>query len=100
MKRGAQLLLKQDQGAIARLRFHPRYDLVVNGRHLCEYVADAEYLLEDGKTIIYEDTKPKDWTDKLAVLKISLFEALYGVTVTIPQRQKKRSQNTNTPEGD
>lgn len=75
----------QAAGTISHLRFQPRYDLVVNGRKITTYVADAEYR-QNGE-IVYEDTKPKDFIDKGALLKIKLFEALFNVEVKIPQRR-------------
>lgn len=89
LKRAASLLLLQDAGEINSLRFHPRYDLIVNGRKIGTYVADAEYRRSDGK-IIHEDTKSPEFVDKLSQLKIKLFEAIYGVEVTIPQRKTGR----------
>lgn len=81
------LLMTMDRaGTISNLRFQPRYKLEVNGRLIATYVADAEYRDTDG-TVVYEDTKPKKFMDKSALLKIKLFEALYNVVVRIPQRK-------------
>lgn len=87
MKRGALLLTLESAGTISMLKFQPRYDLVVNGRKICTYVADAQYV-KDG-AVHYEDSKPKKFIDDLAKLKIALFEAIYGVRVTIPQQNKR-----------
>lgn len=86
-KRGEVLLNMRDGGIISDLKFQPRYNLIVNGEKICAYVGDAEYVL-DGVTI-HEDTKPNNWIDPMSKLKIKLFEALYGVTVTIPDRASK-----------
>lgn len=83
--RGMMLLTLQNAGTISRLRFQPRYDLVVNGRKIGVYIADAEYYSEGA--LIVEDTKPKDFIDAGALLKIKLFEALFNIIVTIPQRK-------------
>lgn len=85
LQRGMMLLTLQRAGAISALRFQPRYDLKVNGVKVAAYTADAEYV-RDG-VVVYEDTKPKDFIDDYARLKMALFEAIYGVTVTIPQRE-------------
>lgn len=85
LSRGMSLLLMRDQGMIDRLRFQPRYKLQVNGRDVCTYVADAEYY-RDGK-LVTEDSKPESFMDNAAKIKIALFEAVYGMTVTIPQRK-------------
>jgi hypothetical protein len=95
LKRGMLLLTLQDAGTISNLRFQPKYDLTVNGQKIAAYVADAEYRM-DG-VIVYEDTKPKDFIDKAALLKIKLFEAIYGVEVRIPQRESG-NRHTGKPE--
>lgn len=84
-KRGMLLMTLQRAGTIERLRFQPRYELKVNGQKVGNYTADAEYY-EDGELVV-EDTKPKNFMDDLAVMKIKLFEAIYGITVRIPQRR-------------
>lgn len=83
--RGMTLITLQTAGSISNLRFQPRYELNVNGRLIATYVADAEYR-KDG-VVIFEDTKPSKFMDKGAELKIKLFEAIYNVVVTIPQRK-------------
>lgn len=87
LKRGMMLLTLQDAGKISHVRFQPRYDLIVNGRKVGAYIADAEYRRAEDGQIIYEDTKPPNFIDKYALLKIKLFEAIYNVEVTIPQRK-------------
>lgn len=91
-ERGMMLLTLQHAGTISRLRFQPRYDLVVNGQKVAAYVADAEYY--EGGTLVVEDSKPEKFMDNSALLKIKLFEALYGVQVKIPQR---KSGNRSAP---
>jgi len=84
LKRASTLLLLRDSGEISNLRFHPRYELAVNGQKITTYVADAEYR-RDG-VVVYEDTKPVNFMDDMAKIKIRLFEAVYGTKGTIPQR--------------
>jgi len=86
LKRGASLMLQRDMGEITGLRFQPRYKLEVNGKEIAEYRADAEYYR--GGMKIIEDSKPPNYMDDLAKIKIRLFEALYGITVTIPQKKR------------
>jgi hypothetical protein len=74
--RAASLLLLQDQGKIRNLKFQPRFDLSVNGRKICTYVADSQYVNEQGR-IITEDVKPTNFMDKTASFKIALFNAVY-----------------------
>lgn len=89
MLRAAELIRMQVAGEISRLRFHPRYDLVVEGRKICAYEADSEYM-KDGQTII-EDVKPfGDFMDKIASMKIDLFNAInakHGLSVHIHRRK-------------
>ena len=91
-RRGMLLLTMQRAGTIDRLRFQPRYDLVVNCQKIATFIADAEYYA-DG-VLCVEDTKPVTFMDPQSILKIKLFEALYGVTVKIPQR---KSGNRSKP---
>ena len=95
--RGMMLLTLLNAGTITKLRFQPRYDLKVNGHKICAYVADAEYYM-DGDLVV-EDTKPEKFMDAMAKLKIKLFEAIYGITVTIPQRKSgnRHQESHNLP---
>ena len=84
--RAVKLIQKQLRGEISGLKFHPRFDLVVEGTEICTYVADCQYI-EAGKQII-EDTKAggTDFVDAVAELKIALFNALFkklGLSVKI-----------------
>lgn len=86
MVRGASLLLQQSEGMIEKLRFHPKYSLKVNGIEVCTYTADAEYYRAG--VLVVEDTKPENFIDATAIVKMKLFQAVYGFPVTIPQQQK------------
>ena len=76
LKRAAALLLAEKAGAITGLKFHPRYPLIVNGRKVATYVADASYV-EDSLPVV-EDTKPVGFMTPEARLRIDLFEACYA----------------------
>jgi len=95
--RGMLLMTLQGAGTISNLRFQPRYDLIVNGQKVAAYTADAEYSM-NGQLVI-EDTKPDNYMDNYAKLKIKLFEILYGVTVRIPQRKSgnRQKESLNLP---
>lgn len=84
LHRGMMLLTLQAAGTIEKVRFQPRFELVVNGHKIATYTADTDYY-KAGEYIV-EDTKPKDFIDASALLKIKLFEALFNITVRIPQR--------------
>jgi hypothetical protein len=85
LSRASTLIHMQLRGEISHLRFHPKYDLVVEGVKVCRYEGDAEYR-KNGKLIV-EDTKPPgDFMEDSAKLKIALFNALHakhGVSVKI-----------------
>jgi hypothetical protein len=76
LNRAAELLLAERAGSITGLKFHPRYDLIVNGRKVATYVADASYV-EDSVPVV-EDTKPVGFMTPEARLRINLFEACYA----------------------
>lgn len=94
-ERGMQLLVLLAAGTITRLRFQPKYDLNVNGRKICTYIADAEYYESD--KLVCEDTKPKNFMDASALIKIKLFEAIHGITVRIPQRKSGNRSAAKKP---
>jgi hypothetical protein len=93
--RGMSLMTLQLAGTISNLRFQPRYDLAVNGKKICTYVADADYY-QDG-VLVCEDSKPEKFIDDLALVKIKLFEAIYGITVKIPQRKSGNRSKATAP---
>ena len=75
-RRYKQLKFLEGVGSIQRLILQPKYPIDLYGEHVCDYVADFEYL-EDGK-IIAEDFKGI----RTAVyrLKKKLFNLVYGDT--------------------
>lgn len=80
MKRAAQLVLLRDLGRIDSLRYHPRYDLTVNGRVWRVYVADFAYNdIDRAGRFTIEDVKPRGWEkfDEAAKMRIDLFRILY-----------------------
>lgn len=90
LQQGMQRLIQQDLGKIKKLRFQPRFDLMVNGQKVGVYVADCDYYEPDadGKDVyIVEDSKPAEQMESTAKLKIKLMQAIYGIVVRIPQRK-------------
>lgn len=85
LQRGMTLMLMQEAGEVSNLRFQPRYDLIVKGVKVGVYTADCEYVWNGQK--ITEDTKPPNFIDKYAALKMALFQVLYETTIKIPQRK-------------
>lgn len=89
MLRACELIRLQVAGKISGLKFHPRFDLMVEGVKICAYEADSQYQ-ENGRTVI-EDVKPHgDFMDKIAAMKIDLFNAInrkHGLSVSIHRRK-------------
>lgn len=79
-RRYAELVLFARTGEIHDLRRQVRYALVVNGVHVCDYVADAVY--SEGGRLVVEDTK-SEFTRKLPVFRIKkcLMLACHGVSI-------------------
>ena len=76
-----ELILLLRAGEIRHLEFHPRYPLTVNGRKICDYVADAEFEEgPDGKLVVYEakGSETPAWK-----IKRKLFEALYAYELRV-----------------
>ena len=80
-RRYADLLLLERAGRIQNLRSQIPYACVVNGIHVCDYVADAVY--NEGARLVVEDTK-SEVTRKLPVyrLKRKLMLACHGIQIT------------------
>ena len=76
-RRCDELGLLERAGEISGLIAHPQpgYDFTVNGKDICRYVADFEYVDRDGN-VVTEDTK--GFRTEVYKLKAKLFEALYG----------------------
>jgi len=85
LKRGLSLLQAQDIGHISELSFQKQFDLVVNEKLIAKYRCDAAYI-KNGVQVI-EDTKPKRFIDETAKIKMTLFEAIYGIKIHVPQRE-------------
>lgn len=94
-ERGMQLLVLLAAAKIERLQFQHKFDLNVNSRKICAYVADASYY--EGGQFVVEDSKPIRFMDKTAEIKIKLFEAIHGITVRIPQRKSGNRSAAKKP---
>jgi hypothetical protein len=80
-KRFGELILLLRARKIDHLEFHPSYPLVVEGKKVATYIADAKYLdLEVGQYVI-EDTKGMQ--TPVFKLKAKLFEAIYGQPIKL-----------------
>lgn len=79
-ERWEELRLLERAGAIRSLRRQVPFAMVVNGIHICTYVADFDYL--EGEARIVEDRKSPR-TRKLASFRIKakLMQALHNIQV-------------------
>lgn len=70
-------------GEITGLRVHPRYSLVIDGKKICGFWPDFEFV-EDGVRKV-QDVKGMKFgvPFQLFRVKAKLFEALYGITVEV-----------------
>ena len=85
-KRYVELKEKLDAGIIADLRLQPKFDCIINGKKVCTYKADFEYLLDDqigpqGQIGHYIVEDVKGFKTPTYRLKKKLVEALYPGTV-------------------
>jgi len=70
------LLLKEHE--ITNLCLQPIYEIRVNGKHVCNYIADFRYTARDGKEIV-EDAKGVK--TPVYRLKKKLVKAIYGIDI-------------------
>ena len=89
-ERYQELKLLQMSGEIQSLKVHPKYRLKVNGLHVCDYIADFEYLLsvepDEDSGIVTEDVKGayrKGGAWEKFRIKAKLFRAIMGYDVTV-----------------
>lgn len=92
-RRCTELTLMQAGGLIRDLEAHPqvRFDLDVNGVHVCAYLADFRYFDEDRRETVVEDTK--GFQTELSKFKLRLMLAIHGINVELvrtPRVQGRR----------
>lgn len=96
-KRGMTLMTMQAAGTIQRLKFQHRFDIEVEGQHICQYISDASYY-QDGKFVV-EDSKSEKFMDDVSKIKLKLFEAVFRIVVKIPQRKSgDRTEGKKDPQ--
>lgn len=85
LSRASSLIRMLVAGEISDLKFHPCFDLMVEGQKVAVYEADSMYR-KDGKQVV-EDVKPEgDFMEDVAKIKIRLFDVLHakhGLSVKI-----------------
>ena len=74
-----ELLLLQRAGQIRDLALQVPFAIVVNGKKICKYIADFQYVdVATGKTVV-EDSKGV--RTQTYVLKRKLVEAIYAIKI-------------------
>jgi enolase len=74
-----ELLLLQRAGQIQDLKIQVPFAIVINGKKICKYIADFQYVdMATGKTVT-EDSK--GMATQVYKLKKRLVEALYNVKI-------------------
>ena len=77
-KRYAVLKLLQDAGEIRDLKTQYSIAIDVNGKHICNYVADFHYYTKTGRPVV-EDVK--GFRTPVYKLKKKLVEAVHGIEI-------------------
>lgn len=68
-------------GRVTELVCQPVFPLMINGHTVCRYIADFQYIDEDGNKII-EDVKSKPTKTPIYRLKKKLMLAILGLSIT------------------
>jgi hypothetical protein len=74
MIRYSELKMLVRSGIISKLELQPKFPIVLNGTHVCNYISDFRYLDQQGNTIV-EDSK--GMRTEIYRLKAKLFHACY-----------------------
>lgn len=94
-KRYSELKLLERAKEIGGLCCQPRYTIVVNGKKVCDYIADFSY--HDGKKYVVEDVKGV--RTPLFVLKKKLFEITHGIEITEISKSRSRKSPDSVRQG-
>ena len=83
--RYVELKKRLDAGIIQDLKLQPKFDCIINGKKICTYRADFEYLLVDeigpqGQISYYVVEDVKGYKTDVYKLKKKLVEALFSGT--------------------
>jgi Protein of unknown function (DUF1064) len=80
-RRWGELKMLERSGAISGLQRQVPFDLIVNGHHVCRYIADFCYTTTDSGESVCEDAKGV-LTPEFR-LKAKLMEAIHGIVVQV-----------------
>lgn len=71
---------KEDNGEIGNLRLQVPFEIVINGKKICKYIADFTYTDTDGKTHVID---VKGVLTPVFRLKKKLIEAQHNIEIEI-----------------
>lgn len=74
-----ELLLLQRAGQIQDLQLQVPFTIIVNGKKICKYIADFQYVDVSSGKVVTEDAK--GMATQVYKLKRKLVEALYDVKI-------------------
>jgi hypothetical protein len=77
-RRYSELCLLEQAGEISYLECQPVYQIFVNKKHICNYIADFRYQTKDGNLVV-EDVK--GLKTPVYRLKKKLVEARFGIEI-------------------
>jgi hypothetical protein len=80
-RRYSELKLLERAGEISDLKLQPRYDLTVNGKKVCTYVGDFQYIRRNGVGPFLNIEDAKGFKTPTYKLKAKLFEAVMGFPI-------------------
>lgn len=82
-RRAQTLKMLENKKIIHSLKEHPRYKINVNKLHICDYIADFEYINKDGEKIV-EDVKgmQKGLPYQIFQIKRRLMQATNNIIIT------------------
>lgn len=80
------LHILEKSGKICGLVAHPqpRYDLKVNGEHVCTIIPDFEFTWTETGELVTQDTK--GFQSEVSKFKCALFRALFGREIELVRR--------------
>ena len=83
-RRYGELKMLQQANEIADLEIQPKFSIDVNGKHICDYIADFRYRnVRYDQGVVVEDVKSEPVRKNRAYrLKVKLMAAVHGISIT------------------
>ena len=76
-----ELLLLQRAGIIKNLELQVPFAIIVNGKKICKYIADFQYVDVSSGKVVTEDAKSPATRTPTYQIKKKLVAAIYGVQI-------------------